>query len=410
VSDHYHYWKDGGVTYHNRYDTFEFVRGQEREPWKAMVEPPWERLREQSHKVQWSDQRRHKFAQYIINREFIRDYADFPSVRRFDGGTEFLERNRTAEDWLLHVETFDTHEPFFAPERFRADYPTSYRSPILDWPPYARVTEAPKECEELRANYCATVALRDHELGRRLDYIDTHAMWDDTALTVTTDHGFFGEHDWWVKILMPCYNEVAHIPLFLHHPDLQQRAGTRCDRLTHTIDVATTLLELHGQAPPPDNQGHSLLQVIAGENASRETLLYGVFGSAVNITDGCYTYFRYPKDLQGPGLFQYTLMPTPMKERFSVAELADATLAPPMPFTQGAPLLKVPVTPKSPVFYSHGPGGQQDTHTVLYDLTSDPAQLQPIRDPAVEQRLSAEMARLMRANDAPRESFTRLDL
>jgi hypothetical protein len=272
------------------------------------------------------------------------------------------------------------------------------------------VTEAPEEREELRANYCATVALRDHELGRRLDYIDTHAMWDDTALTVTTDHGFFGEHDWWVKILMPCYNEVAHIPLFLHHPDLQQRAGTRCDRLTHTIDVATTLLELHGQAPPPDNQGHSLLQVIAGENASRETLLYGVFGSAVNITDGCYTYFRYPKDLQGPGLFQYTLMPTPMKERFSVAELADATLAPPMPFTQGAPLLKVPVTPKSPVFYSHGPGGQQDTHTVLYDLTSDPAQLQPIRDPAVEQRLSAEMARLMRANDAPRESFTRLDL
>ncbi len=236
-------------------------------------------------------------------------------------------------------------------------------------------------------------------------------MWDDTALIVTTDRGFLlGEHDGWAKILMPCYNEVAHIPLFLHHPDLQQRAGTRCDRLTQTIDIATTLLDLYGQAPPTQNQGHSLLQVLSGNDAPREALLYGVFGSAVNITDGRYTYFRYPKDLQGPDLFQHTLMPTHMKERFSVAELADATLAPPMPFTKGVPLLKVPATPKSPVFYGHGPGGQQDTHTVLYDLASDPAQLQPIRDAAVEQRLSAQMACLMRANDAPSESFTRLDL
>ena len=96
VSDHYHYWEDGGATYHNRYDTFEFVRGQERDPWKAMVEPPWQRFREQYHAVQFSDQRRHKFAQYMINREFIRDYADFPSVKCFDGGFEFLDRNRDA--------------------------------------------------------------------------------------------------------------------------------------------------------------------------------------------------------------------------------------------------------------------------------------------------------------------------
>ena len=96
VSDHYHYWEDGGATYHNRYDTFEFIRGQERDPWKAMVEPPWKRFREQYHRVQFSDQRRHKFAQYMINREFIRDYADFPSVRCFDAGLEFLDGNRDA--------------------------------------------------------------------------------------------------------------------------------------------------------------------------------------------------------------------------------------------------------------------------------------------------------------------------
>jgi arylsulfatase A-like enzyme len=411
VSDHYHYWEDGGATYHNRYDTFEFVRGQERDPWKAMVEPPWERLREQYHRVQFSSQRRHKLAQYMINREYIRDYADFPSVRCFDHGLDFLQQNRGAKDWLLHIETFDPHEPFFAPDRFRAEHPTAYRGPILDWPPYARVTEAPEECDELRANYLATVALCDHELGRLLDDMDRHAMWDDTALIVTTDHGFLlGEHDWWAKILMPCYNEVAHIPLFLHHPALRDRAGTRCATLTQTTDIATTLLDCFGTPPPEENRGHSLLRTVAGKAPPRDAVLYGVFGSAVNITDGRYTYFRYPTDLRSADLFQYTLMPAHMKELFSVAELADATLSPPLPFTKGVPLLKVPATPKSPVYFGHGPGGQQDANTVLYDLARDPGQLAPVHDAAVEQRLVAAMARLMRDVDAPVESFGRLGL
>ena len=29
VTDHQHYWEDGGATYHNRYSTCEFFRGQE---------------------------------------------------------------------------------------------------------------------------------------------------------------------------------------------------------------------------------------------------------------------------------------------------------------------------------------------------------------------------------------------
>jgi len=99
-----------------------------------------------------------------------------------------------------------------------------------------------------------------------------------------------------------------------------------------------------------------------------------------------------------------------MKELFSVAELADATLSPPLPFTKGVPVLKVPATPKSPVYFGHGPGGQKDTSTVLYDLARDPAQLAPVRDPAVEGRLTAAMIRLMRDCAAPEESFHRLRL
>ena len=37
VSDHPHYWEDGGATYHTRYTTWEFFRGQEGDPWKGVV-------------------------------------------------------------------------------------------------------------------------------------------------------------------------------------------------------------------------------------------------------------------------------------------------------------------------------------------------------------------------------------
>lgn len=49
VSDHYHYWEEGGAGYHNQYSSAAFVRGQERDLWKAMVQPPVERFRERYH-------------------------------------------------------------------------------------------------------------------------------------------------------------------------------------------------------------------------------------------------------------------------------------------------------------------------------------------------------------------------
>jgi arylsulfatase A-like enzyme len=411
ITDHYHYWNDGGATYHNRYDTYEFVRGQERDCWKAMVQPPFERLREMYHKLQYSEARKNKFYHYMVNREFIREDDEFPSVQCFKHGFDFLDRNRTAENWFLQIETFDPHEPFYSPKRFRADYPTNYAGPILDWPPYARVNEAPDECAELRANYCAIVALCDELMGRLIDYFDRHDMWRDTALIVGTDHGFLlGEHDWWAKNRMPVYEEVAHIPLFIHHPDAPGAAAARRQALSQTTDLMATFLDLYGVAKPSEVEGQSLLPVLKRDQALREAAIFGVFGSACNITDGRYTYFRYPDDVLDQELYQYTLMPTHIAARFTPEELAGATLAPAFPFTKGVPLLKVPATPKSPMWLNYGPGVLQDTDTVLYDLASDPLQNTPIKDAAVEARLAAAMTRLMAENHAPPEAFRRLKL
>ena len=410
VSDHYHYWEDGGATYHTRYSTFDFIRGQEADPWQAMVKPPLERFREMYHKLQYGEAARNRYRVNMVNREFIREEEDFPAVQCFARGLDFLDCNRQHDDWLLQVETFDPHEPFFAPVRFRKDYPTGYKGPILDWPPYARVNELPEECEELRANYAAIVAMCDDQLGRLLDDFDRYGMWDTTALVVTTDHGFLlGEHDWWAKNRMPVYQEVAHIPLFIHHPAHKARAGQRRQSLTQTIDLMPTLLNIHGQAVPKETQGKSLLPLLAEDKPVREALLYGHWGSAVNVTDGRYTYFRYAPEGAPRDLFQYTVMPSHMAAPFSTEELSAATLAAPFGFTKGVPLLKVPGIEKTPMRMLL-PGYFADTETVLFDLQTDPGQTRPLDDPVVAARLSAAMVRLMDENEAPPELFSRLGL
>ncbi|MBU8540967.1 sulfatase [Falsiroseomonas tokyonensis] len=410
VTDHFHYWEDGGATYHTRYDSHEFIRGQEGDAWKAMVQPHWDRLREMVHAKQFSSARRDKRANDIINRQFIREEKDFPSAQCMAAGLDFLARNAGADNWLLQIETFDPHEPFHAPARFREAFPTDYRGPVLDWPRYGRVDELPEECEELRANYYATVAHCDELLGRLLEVFDARDLWKDTALVVTTDHGFLlGEHDFWAKNRMNLYREVEHIPLLVHDPRAPASQGESCAALTQTMDLAATFLDLFDVPPTPAMEGIPLRVTRAG-GQRRDALLFGYFGGAVNVTDGRFTYHRFPPDLRRQEIYQYTLMPTHIMMPFTVEELADIRIAGPLPFTKGAKVMQVPVIARSPMFDRYGPGALLEDETRLYDLAADPGQARPLRDAATEARLVALMRGLMAANNAPPEAFIRLQL
>ncbi len=411
VTDHFHYFEDGGATYHTRYDSYEQVRGQEGDRWQAEVSPDWNALSDQIHPAQFSRERRNYKAQNAVNRQVIREEADFPSAKVFDRGLAFIERNKAAGDWFLQIETFDPHEPFHAPDRFKAPYATGWNGGIRDWPPYGRVEELPEEAAELRANYHATLAHCDHLLGRLLDRFDADNLWDDTLLIVTTDHGFLlGEHDFWAKNRMNIYQEIAHIPLFVHDPRRPASHGTRIAALTQTADFAPTLLEVHGAEIPEEMTARSILPLLDGEEKIHDALLFGYFGGAVNVTDGHYSYHRYPPDLARQEIYQYTVMPTHIYEPFPVAELAGATLAEPFSFTKGVPLLKVPVKPGSAMSRNYGPDCFIEDETRLYDLAADPQQQAPLDDPETEARMAALMASLMAGLSAPREAFARLSL
>ena len=395
VSDHHWYWQDGGSTYHQRYNTWENIRGQEVDRWKGQVREP-KRPDESQYYGNWNRYN-------AVNRGYMTEESKTPQARTFKSGLEFLKENYCDDNWVLQIETFDPHEPFFAMQQWKDKYLHGWVSPHFDWPKYERVTEDPETVAHVQYEYAALLSQCDHYLGQVLDFMDDNQMWGDTMLIVNTDHGFLlGEHDWWAKCRMPFYNEIARTPLFIWDPRIGN-AGTRRKSLTQMIDLPATLLEFFGIPIPEDMMGMPLRQVISDDKPVRNYALFGIFGGHINITDGRYVYMRAAKDgKENRPLFHYTQMPTHIDCLFSVEEMKTMTQHPGFSFTKNTPVMKIDASLKE--------WWWEDFQTMLFDLQVDPGQKTPLANSKVEKQMVDAMTELMKRNDAPSEQFERLGL
>ncbi len=396
ISDHYHYWEEGGCNYHTRYSSWDIIRGQEGDPWRPEMGLPVPDSRNNQIRggSAWA-------MQDWANRAYMAREEDQPQPTTFRHGEEFLHANHDQDNWFLHLETFDPHEPYFSPERFQEMYQEYLQDRHWDWPPYRQVQETPEDVRHMRAMSAALHSMCDCYLGRILDLMDEYKLWEDTLLIVNTDHGFLlGEHDWWAKCCQPFYNEIANNPLFIWDPR-SGKQGERRQSLVQTIDLPATLLEYFGVERPPDMQGVPLKDTVATDKPVREAGLYGLFGAHVNCTDGRYTYMRANITPDNKPLYEYTLMPTHMREAFSTEELADIQLQEPFRFTKGCRTMKIA---------GRSWRNAADFGTMLFDVQSDPQQEQALDDPAAEQMMTEHLKRLMRDNDAPVEQYERLGL
>lgn len=394
ISDHGHYWEDGGATYHQRYSTWEIVRGQEGDHWKAMVNRP--QAPEHYGKCDIQDE---------VNRRYIKREEDMPLHQVYRLGLEFLEENWRSDGWFLQIESFDPHEPFYLPDELRTIDP-DYDGPRFDWPAYQKVSEPEKAILHCRREYTQLLQECDRCVGRVLDFMDERDLWKDTMLIVNTDHGFLlGEHGWWGKGLMPLYEEIVHTPLFIWDPRCGVQ-GVRRGSLVQTIDLSPTLLEYFGVSVPEVMQGKALKDVIEADQPVREYALFGMHGRQINITDGRYVYMRSANRDNAP-LNEYTLMPTHMRSLFSWEELSRMELSEPFSFTAGLRLMKVPVERVTNI---NGIISDETSRSYLFDLRNDPGQAAPLQDKALEAHLVQEMIRLLREGDAPEEQFSRMEL
>lgn len=410
VTDHYHYTRIGGEGYLQQYHTWELIRGQESDPWISRIAEP--NMPEQF--------LGRTMRQYQCNRAEFQTDADYPTPKTFASAIDWLKQNEGADNYFLQVEAFDPHEPFDAAEEFLKLYPDDFDT-FYEWPRYAHCNEAetPEAVTHLRHRYCATLSMADKWLGKFLDEMDRQNLWEDTMVILTSDHGhMLGEHHCTGKNVFPAWNEMSHIPLFVHLPG-GVRAGERIAALTQNIDIMPTLLDFYGIKEYPSDMrplhGKSWMPLLEGHAEKiRDYAIYGWFGKPVNITDGRYTYFKAAKDQSNAPLSAYLSMPTTIM-RYLGRGLPKGTVT--MGHLKGVdmPVYQLDYAlinqNMSAMMAKMGMADDPDlAKNMLFDTLSDPKQEHPLNHPDLEQQMQEALRLEMQAADAPIEQFERLGL
>jgi arylsulfatase A-like enzyme len=172
-------------------------------------------------------------------------------------------------------------------------YDPGYQGEEVIYPLYAPADYlTPEELKHIRALYAGEVTMVDRWVGMLLQKIEDLALFDNTVIIFTTDHGFYhGEHGLMGKSLIteefkgyaPLYEEVAHIPLFIHLPE---RKSFRCGKLVQPPDLMPTILELAGAENPDTMHGKSLVPLLKGEKlqirdfaVTSPTIIHGTAGA-----------------------------------------------------------------------------------------------------------------------------------
>ena len=103
----------------------------------------------------------------------------------------------------------------------------------------------------------------DDEVKRFVEHLGACGLADNTIIVVYSDHGMeFFEHETWGQGNSVRGDFSARVPLVIRDPSIE--AGGPCAQVVRTIDVAPTLLDLAGIAPPASMDGVSLVPYLNG--------------------------------------------------------------------------------------------------------------------------------------------------
>lgn len=399
TTDHLHYFEIGGENYCQQFDTWNFERGQECDPWISRVRGV------PGPSSYFGKINGHNLA----NRLGYSEEAEYPTPRTFASACQWLRENQDATDYFLMVEAFDPHEPFDTPQSYLKAYETAYAGPHFDWPSYrAREEETDEAIEHLQKKYAATLTMMDTWFGKLVQTMKDTGVYDDSLIIVTSDHGhMLGEHGFCGKGFMHMYDELARLPLLIRFPG-GWHAGEHITALTQNIDLMPTILEFFGIESDAPIEGKSLYPLLNGSrNRLRDACLYGYFGKTVNVCDGRYTYFRAPVSPDNQPCYMYGAMPTTFL-RYLTVDPSQITMGRFLPYTD-FPVYRIRYEPGGPFFGTGGPlTYQQDS--VLFDTESDPKQETPLNNPTLEYRMIRLLLDQMESAQAPREQLTRLGL
>lgn len=215
---------------------------------------------------------------------------------------EWVERNATKDHWYLHVNYWDPHTPYRAPEAFGNPFVNDPLPPWLteevrqahwnkpgphsaqdiamyDNRTYSEFPRQPGDLPTLQAvrrmvdGYDCGIRYMDDHIGRLLAALEAKGVLQDTVVIISSDHGenmgelgIYGEHATADQI-------TCRIPLIIRWPG-QRLAGGVDHGLHYNLDLLPTLAEILKRPSKPYWDGSSFAAtLITGADTGRDQLV-----------------------------------------------------------------------------------------------------------------------------------------
>lgn len=134
----------------------------------------------------------------------------------------------------------------------------------------------------------------DDEAGKIIDHIEKLGIADNTIIVIYSDHGMeFFEHDTWGQGNSVRGDHSARVPLIIKDP--RRPGGNVASRITRTVDIAPTLLDLLGMEKPKHMDGESLVPYMENRDADLGLAAYNETGIWLTTPPGTSPdHLRYP--------------------------------------------------------------------------------------------------------------------
>lgn len=212
---------------------------------------------------------------------------------------DFLRRRDTTKPFFLMASYLRPHPPFDAP----ACYFDLYRNQTLT-PPFIGTWETREQLQEkgriydsstgpiseqmireAQIGYYACITHLDHQIGRLLQYLIEHQIYENSIILFTSDHGEeLCDHHLFRKSRP--YEGSTHIPLILSGKE--EMIHGKQNQVNHALaelrDVLPTILDLANLPIPDQIEGKSLLSSIKENPVKIRDWLHGehTLGEASN--------------------------------------------------------------------------------------------------------------------------------
>ncbi|MFT7302108.1 MAG: arylsulfatase A-like enzyme [Akkermansiaceae bacterium] len=220
--------------------------------------------------------------------------------------------------FFLACGIYRPHEPWFVPKKYfdmfpleEVQLPPGYKEDDLDDLPamgkkvgpnryFAHIREQGQWKQGVQA-YLASIAFADAMLGRVIDALDAGPNKDNTIVVMWSDHGWhLGEKQHWQKFTS--WRAATRVPFIVRVPKgapglaAGTKAGGVCSRPVNLLSLFPTLTELCGLPAKKDNDGLSIVPLLADPKTKwrHVSVTYAGRPGTFGLSAEGWRYIHYP--------------------------------------------------------------------------------------------------------------------